>query len=123
MLLVKTKLLLSQIHGIGLFADENIPEGTKIWEWIDGVDFIVKKEVVNKMTDIQKEFMRIYPWVDENGDYWCCGDNDRFANHSDNPNCISKFINGLWLDVAVKNIKKGEEITYNYWSFHKGKEL
>lgn len=123
MLLVKTYLSFSPIHGIGLFADENIPKGTTIWEWTDGIDVIVKKEVVDKMTDVQRKFMKDYPWIDENGDYWLCGDNDRFANHSDTPTCISKFVDGRWLDVALINIKEDEEITYNYWHFHKGKEL
>lgn len=33
MLLIKTKLDLSKIHGVGLFADEFIAKGTKIWEY------------------------------------------------------------------------------------------
>lgn len=123
MLLVKTKLLPSPIHGIGLFADEDISKGTKMWKWVDGVDVVIKKDLLNPMPDIQKEFIKTYAWINENGDYCLCGDNDRFANHSNTPNCISKFVNGEWLDIAGKDIKKDEEITYNYWDFHKGNEL
>jgi hypothetical protein len=33
MLLVKTTIAPSPIHGIGLFADQFIPQGTRIWEF------------------------------------------------------------------------------------------
>lgn len=38
MLLIKTKLELSKIHGVGLFADEFIAKGTKIWEYRPNFD-------------------------------------------------------------------------------------
>ena len=38
MLLVKTYLDKSPIHGIGVFAAERIPKGTKIWRFVDGFD-------------------------------------------------------------------------------------
>jgi hypothetical protein len=38
MLLVKTTIAPSTIHGIGLFADEFIPQGTRIWEFTPGFD-------------------------------------------------------------------------------------
>lgn len=38
----------------------------------------------------------------------------RYANHSCSPNCKTiKKNGGIWLN-AVRNIEKGEEITYNY---------
>jgi hypothetical protein len=36
MLLVKTTLACSPIHGIGLFADQCILQGTRIWEFTPG---------------------------------------------------------------------------------------
>lgn len=35
MLLVKTRLGISSIHGIGLFADELIPKGTVTWRFMN----------------------------------------------------------------------------------------
>ena len=35
---VKTIIKESDIHGIGLFADEFIPKGTKIWEFTPNFD-------------------------------------------------------------------------------------
>ncbi|HEY9586021.1 MAG TPA: hypothetical protein VJJ27_00060 [Candidatus Paceibacterota bacterium] len=38
MLLIKTKVKSSKIHGLGLFADQFIPEGTEIWRFTPGFD-------------------------------------------------------------------------------------
>src|SRR6516225_3895295 len=38
MLLVKTTLRPSEVHGLGLFADEFIPKGTVIWRFDGRVD-------------------------------------------------------------------------------------
>ena len=38
----------------------------------------------------------------------------RFLNHSCEPNCEAQFIDGhIWF-VAIRNIRAGEEITFNY---------
>ncbi len=41
MLLIKTKLDLSKIHGIGLFAGEDIPKGTIIWRFNSLIDIYI----------------------------------------------------------------------------------
>jgi SET domain-containing protein len=38
MVLVKTKVKESPIHGLGLFADQFIPKGTEIWRFTPGFD-------------------------------------------------------------------------------------
>lgn len=45
---VKTKIAPSKIHGIGLFADEFIPEDTIIWKFTKGFDLKFTKEQVKK---------------------------------------------------------------------------
>ena len=38
----------------------------------------------------------------------------RFINHSCDPNCVTDIVRGkIWIN-AIKNIKKGEELTYDY---------
>ena len=40
--------------------------------------------------------------------------NARYINHSCDPNCEVEIINNkIWI-VSIKNIKKGEELSYNY---------
>ena len=38
MYLVKTYLDKSGIHGMGVFAGEDIPKGTIVWDFVEGVD-------------------------------------------------------------------------------------
>ena len=48
MLYVKTKIRLSKVHGIGLFADENIPKGTVIWRFTPGFDLKFTDDQIKK---------------------------------------------------------------------------
>lgn len=49
--------------------------------------------------------------------YVLCADNARFFNHSSTPNVIAKNNDPASIedvDVAARDIKSGEELTYNY---------
>ncbi len=50
MLLVKTKIGQSKIHGIGIFAEQFIPKGTVIWKFMSGFDLKVSKEQLEKLS-------------------------------------------------------------------------
>jgi SET domain-containing protein len=106
MLKVKTFLRDSLIQGIGLFADEDIKKG-KIVSELTSLDVKIKKDdILNN--DI--EFFNHY--FSYQGEYYqTYFDNMRFMNHSDNPNCIDAE-NGTC--IAIKDIKKGEELTCDY---------
>lgn len=118
MLLIKTSLRLSPIHGIGLFAEEPIKKGQEVWRWSPGIDRCIPIETFNAMHPGQQEYVKTYAWL-EDGCYMLCADNNRFANHSDAPNLGSDGRK----DVALRDIAAGEELTYDYWTFHEGTEL
>ncbi len=40
-----------------------------------------------------------------------------FVNHSCNPNCEADEIDGRVFISALRNIKAGEELTYDYWLY------
>lgn len=110
MLKVKTILKQSEIHGIGLFADEFIPKGTLIFE---EDEFTVKfnNEEVQNFTEKKVEFIKKYCYLRD--DVWYCSmDNDRFTNHSNIPNTYETET----FTFAAKDIQPGEEITTNYQS-------
>jgi SET domain-containing protein len=44
-----------------------------------------------------------------------CGDDGRFFNHSENPNCDESVKD---LTTAIKNIEIGEELTVDYRVFY-----
>lgn len=112
MLLVKTYLDRSRIHGIGVFAAETIPKGTKIWTYVEGFDRAWTPRQFARLPREARDFIGSYGYrVD--GEILLTADNDRYTNHSDTANTHWRagFIR------ASRAIAKGEEITNNYRLF------
>lgn len=119
MLLVKTNLNVSRIHGIGLFADEFIREGTIIWRFNPLIDLRFSEEQLNQLPPGSYEQIKKYSYREKHSRlYVLCGDDARFFNHSENPNCIDVFYNEEEdLTFADRDINFGEELTCNYALF------
>lgn len=119
MLLVETKLGLSKIHGIGLFAAQFIPQGTVIWQFAPGFDLELSQEDLVKLSLPAREQALKYAYLDNRlKKYILCSDDARFFNHSKAPNTREVDCeDGYGLTVAAKNIDKGEEITCDYETF------
>mgnify|MGYP001312564523 FL=1 len=103
----------SNIDKRGLYASKNIKAGEKIIEYIGRL--ISKKEAeTNSKFDNKKDIylFNINEKWDLDGDYrW---NTARLINHSCNPNCeVEGKGLKLWI-VAIKDIKKGEELSYDY---------
>jgi len=112
MLLVKTYLDRSRIHGLGVFADEFIRKGKKVWRFVEGYDRAYSPKEFSKLPKPAQEFMRFYGYrVD--GEILLTVDHDRHMNHSTDANTFwqSGYI------VARRNIPKGTEITNDYRLF------
>jgi uncharacterized protein len=122
MLLVKTFVANSEIHGLGLFAAEDIPKGTEIWRFVPGIDIKIPPSVVENLDPIRKEYILNYTYVNKvTGEHILPADSDRYTNHSKNPNTQNiGFAQEEGVTVATRNIKKGEEITTNYNEFENG---
>ena len=120
MLLVKTKVKNSQIHGLGLFADEFIPKGTVIWKFTSGFDLKFTKEQILSFPDLLQIFIYTYAWKSKKSELYCHAvDDGRFFNHSENPNSLAEYRDDEEesVNVALRDIQIGEEITDNYSSF------
>jgi SET domain-containing protein len=109
MLIIKTKLDKSSIHGIGLFTLEKIEKGQVIAE-LSEFDIKIKKDDVPQK---HIEMFEFYFGVEKDC-YQTYFDNMRFMNHSDYPNCIDAK-NGMC--IAIKDIEIGEELTCDYSFF------
>ena len=101
----------SKINRKGLFANKDIMKGTKIINYIG-------KIITKKQTDENPKFdngKAIYLY-NLNNKY----DTARLINHSCNPNCEVEG-KGLKLRISsIKDIKKGDELSYDYgFSFDK----
>ncbi|RJQ35020.1 SET domain-containing protein-lysine N-methyltransferase [Candidatus Parcubacteria bacterium] len=119
MLLVPTKIGRSGIHGIGLFAAAPISEGTRIWEVTPGFDLRIPRTEIEKLPKPARIQMLTYSF-EEIGTGFCviCIDDDRFTNHSDNPNTREIHVPGEQAySIAIHDIPEGDEITCDYRTF------
>jgi hypothetical protein len=112
MLLVKTYLGKSRIHGLGVFAAQPIRKGAKIWRFVYGFDRFYTRKRLAKLPKPARDYINLhgYQWKNE---ILLSMDYDTFMNHSENPN--TDFHNGFV--IARSNIRKGEEITNDYRAF------
>ena len=119
MLLVKTKLDISHIHGIGLFAEEFISKDTIIWRFHPFIDLRLTEEQIEQLAEPSCAQTRKYSYREKHsGLYVLCGDDARFLNHSGVPNCFDFYHDAEQdLTVASRDISKGEELTCDYALF------
>lgn len=96
--------------GYGVFATEDIPRGTITWVK-DELDRTFLKEEIARLSLANFDNLMKYTYRDKNGDYFFCWDLTRFINHSFEPNSM---ITPLDFEIAIKDIKKGDEITNDY---------
>jgi SET domain-containing protein len=115
------KVKKSKIHGSGVFATQSIKKNTHIIEYIG--EKITKKEGDKRSEKRIKKYLNskktgsVYIFelntrydIDGSPKY----NKARYINHSCSPNCEVEIIRGkIWI-VAIKNIKKGDELSYDY---------
>ena len=97
-------------------TDQDIKEGTVIWEFTPGLDIKIDKDKLEtNLTGIQLEFFLKYAYLnDKESKYVLCCDDARFFNHSENPNVIEVTGSEEGIDIASRDIKFGEELTVDY---------
>jgi SET domain-containing protein len=115
MLLVKTYLAASGVHGIGLFAAEQIPSGTVIWRFDARIDRCFTEVERLALPEPARSFAAIYSYPEFVGseNYNLDGDNARFMNHSESPNTDCEIDT-----IATRDIASGEELLCDYRQFH-----
>ena len=113
------KVRRSKIDNLGLYAAKNIKNGEKIIEY-KGKIITTKEAEENPKYDNDKAIylFNLNRRYDLDGDFKF--NTARLINHSCNPNCeVLEDNKQLWI-FAMKNIKKNEELTYDYgFSFDK----
>ena len=107
------KIKKSKIDNNGLYANQNIKKGTKIIEYKGKIISVKQSEVSSKFDNGKAIYLfNINKKYDLDGDFKF--NTARLINHSCDPNC-EVFGRGLKIWVyAIKNIKKGDELSYDY---------
>ena len=104
----------SRIQGWGVFATQPIPKNTRIVHYAG--------EKISNKESREREAKYL-----EKGQIWCFtlnnrwvidaavgGNVARYINHACEPNCYTQVIGDtIWIRAA-RNIRKGEELTYDY---------
>jgi len=112
----------SKVHGTGVFAKKNIQKDTNIIEYVGRK---ITKAESDKISNIHMENHKKNS--EDNGAVYIFTLNKKydidgqvpwntakFINHSCDPNCEAYNKKGhIWIS-SIKNIKKGEELSYNY---------
>jgi hypothetical protein len=105
----------SPIHGLGAFALQDIPKGTRIIEYTG--EKISNAEADRRYDDEKMRHHHTFLFIvntKECVDAAFNGNEARFINHSCDPNAETFVIRGrIWIE-ALKDIKAGDEITYDY---------
>lgn len=106
----------SKVHGFGVFAQEDINKNRRIIDYAG--ELIDHKESYKRETRYLKKgciwcFTVNRRWVRDGN---VGGNVARFINHACKPNCYSQIIGReVWIRAA-KNIKAGEELSYDYYT-------
>ncbi len=114
MYLPKISKNISCIEGDGIFAGEAIPKGTIVFYYSNNDVYVSKKEF-QYLSNFEKQQIYKFGVEDESGN-WIVTEGD--ANHSCDANILSIFVDGLYCDIAVKDIQIDEEITIDYSLFY-----
>lgn len=122
MMRVRASLKYSAIHGIGLFAEEDIPAGTVVWDFDPKFDLAYDRSDLDAFPDfVRAEVLKFSFWDDRLQKFVLCADNARFFNHTDEaPNCLDH--EDRRRTISVRDIARGEELTANYreWALPTG---
>jgi SET domain-containing protein len=100
----------SAIHGTGGYARRDIPAGTRIVEYVGER---IPKEESNRRCEANNEYIFIIDdqWDLDGLQSW---NPARFINHSCTPNCEAEWDEDRIFIVALRDIKQGEELSFNY---------
>jgi len=107
---------LSAIAGWGVFATRPIPKNTRVIHYAG--EMITNRESARR----EERYLK-------RGRIWCFKVNDRYVrdaavggnlaryiNHACRPNCYTEVVGDtIWIRAA-RNIRKGEELTYDYFT-------
>ena len=102
----------SDIHAAGCFTLEDIPKGTVVLEYTG--ERITKEE-----GDVRydgRPFTYLFG-IDDGAIVIDGHGMGMFVNHSCDPNCETDEIDGRIFIKTLRDLKAGEELTYDYWLY------
>jgi SET domain-containing protein len=105
----------SQIHQRGVFAEVPIKRGTRLIEYTG--ERISHAQASRRYRDDDSTHTFLFALDDEVIDATHGGNSSRWINHSCAPNCESVEVDGRVFIEAIRDIRPGDELTYDYRMF------
>lgn len=115
MLSIKTYLAPSAVHGIGLFAAEDIPAFSMIWQFNKHIDKILSEHnFLRTCRGLNNHALKHFlnSTYRRGGRYFYLTDNARFINHSDDFSNI--YFADDFTEIASRDIRAHEELLEDY---------
>lgn len=114
----------SELHGAGLFAEEDISKGEVVYTASPLLDVDITQEQFDSLDEREQEQIKYWGFWDEPNNVWHVDfDISKFINHA---NSAALSQDETYTDaylVATRDIKKGEELTQNYLEFESEEDL
>lgn len=113
----------SPVHGLGAFAARKIRKGTRVAEYLG--ERISSEEGSRRYDDDASDSPHVLLFaIDEHTvlDAAVGGSDAQYINHCCEPNCESEIIDGRAFVIALRTIREGEELTYDYHLDYEGKQ-
>lgn len=140
MITVRTYLAPDQYGGVGLFADEDIPKGHILWRFdprFTEVYMLDEYKAAIAGDDDKARILKKYAYpcpIVKDGHVvkalFHDIDNGSYINHDDHANAGDiyapdhpLYAQSIDVNIALRDIKRGEQITNNYYDFDEGFEI
>lgn len=109
----------SPFGGKGLFAQKKIPLGTIVWKWDENNERIYSNSQIQEFSKKYRHMILKYGNEYPGGKINYSTDKSKYWNHSCDPNTAPLTSVLFYMDIAIRDIYPGEEITFDYslvWS-------
>lgn len=124
MFLIDVYLDRSSIEGIGVFCKSAIAKGEMLWKFDPLIDRLIPVDFYERQEGPLKAFLDRYCYPSRADPAYIVfeGDDARYMNHSDHPNCDISDERAMY---ALRDIAAREELTcdYNIFFGEKGFEM
>lgn len=124
MIHVKYKLDKSPVHGIGIFANQDISQGQLIYTVSPLLDVNITQTQFDALDEAQQKEIEYWGYWFEPRKVWHVDFDDiHFINHSYSANTTQDFSRPDEPLTATRDIRAGEELTQNYLEFKSEEDL
>lgn len=124
MIHVAYKLKVSNLHGVGLFANENIKKGQLIYTASPLLDLNITQKQFDSLKQKEKDEILWWGFFDQPSQMWHVDfDVSKFINHSPDATVTQDDNHDEAYLIATRDIPSGEELTQNYLEFETQDDL